>query len=160
MSSATFWLFSSKYRYCRSSVIATNSSVGSCSEREQGGQTTPSWNALTVLECEQFRADSRCQQHNTERQHSTRLVLNGSMSSLRVSQYTSHVIVILYCMNSTIRTPFLSYKTDFFSFWQQDNNCLNFCGFDCCLISKFASETLVLSPVNRTMWLRKSSACS
>jgi hypothetical protein len=49
--------------------------------------------------------------HYTGCQHSTPFVLNGLRSSFSVMQYTSDVIVVPYCMNFTISTPFLSQKT-------------------------------------------------
>jgi hypothetical protein len=62
-------------------------------------------------------------------------------------QYTSDVIVIPRCMNSTISTPFLSQKTDAISFLA-DKVCLNFFGlfgeracihcFDCLLLFGFS----------------------
>jgi hypothetical protein len=83
-----------------------------------------------------------------------------------VSQYASDVSVVLCCTNSTISTPLLSQKAVAISFLA-DNVCLNFFGlfddcvctnfFDCSLVSTFTSETHVLSPVTRTIWLKNSS---
>jgi hypothetical protein len=83
-----------------------------------------------------------------------------------VSQYTSDVIVVPCCMNSTITTPFLSRNTVSISF-PTDNLRLKFFGlvgefvcircFGCSLVSAFTNETQVSSPVTPTMWLRNSS---
>jgi hypothetical protein len=43
-------------------------------------------------------------------QHSAPFVLNSLTQFLCVSQYTSEVIVVRYCMNSTISIPFLPSK--------------------------------------------------
>jgi hypothetical protein len=82
------------------------------------------------------------------------------MHFFNVLQYTCEVIVVSYCMNSTIRTPFLSQKTVAINFLA-DNIFLNFCGlflehvcihcFYCSLVSTFTNETQVSSPVTRTM---------
>jgi hypothetical protein len=57
----TFWHLPSTPHYCWSAVILI-SSLGSRSERDQcckeGSQTTPSWNAPAVLECELVYADA------------------------------------------------------------------------------------------------------
>jgi hypothetical protein len=76
-----------------------------------------------------------------------------------VLQYTSDVIVVHYCMNSTISTPFLSQKIVAIIYLA--DICLNFFGlfsecvcihcFDCSLVSTFTNGTQVSSPV---MWLR------
>jgi hypothetical protein len=67
-------------------------------------------------------------------------------------QYTSNIIVVPRCMNSTIRTDFLSQKTVAISFLA-DNVYLNFfglCGecvcihwFDCTLVSSVINETQI-----------------
>jgi hypothetical protein len=83
----------------------------------------------------------------------------GPSQFFSVSQYILHVIVVTYCMNSTISAPFLSQKTLAISFLT-DNICLNFFGsfdecvcihcFDCCLVSTFTNEIQVLSSVTCT----------
>jgi hypothetical protein len=61
---------------------------------------------------ERLYADVHCHGgHYTVFQHTMSFVLNDPTQFLCVSQYTSHNIVVPYCMNSTISTPFLSQKT-------------------------------------------------
>jgi hypothetical protein len=104
-------------------------------------------------------------EHYTGYQHSMRFVLNGPTHCFSVSQYTCDVIVAPCCRNSTISTPFLFQETGAISFLA--DVCLNFFGlfgecvcihcFDCSLVSTFANETQVSSPVTCTMRLRNSS---
>jgi hypothetical protein len=53
--------------------------------------------------------------------------LNDPTQFFSASHYTSDIIVVLFCMNSSINTPFLSQKTDAISFLA-NNVCLNFFG--------------------------------
>jgi hypothetical protein len=66
-------------------------------------------------------------------------------------------IVVLCCMNSTIRTHFLSQKQLLSTFWEADIVCLNVLGlfrecvfihcFDCSSLSAFTKETEISLPV-------------
>jgi hypothetical protein len=62
----------------------------------------------------------------------------GLMQFFSFEQYTSDVIVVCYCMSSTISTPFLSQKTDAISFLA-GNIYLN---FSACLVNVCASTAL------------------
>jgi hypothetical protein len=67
-----------------------------------------------------------------------------------VSKYTSDVIVVPYCMNFTISTPYLSQETVAFIFLAEDI-CLNILGLsgecvciqyvDCSMVSTFTNGT-------------------
>jgi hypothetical protein len=115
--------------------------------------------------CTCVRTRNVMEEHYTVCQHSMSFVLNGPTQLFSVSQYTSDVIVLSCCMDSTIRTPGLSQKTAAISYLVDVSlNCFGLFGefvcihcFDCSLVTTFTDEIQGSSPVIRTMWLRNSS---
>jgi hypothetical protein len=94
------------------------------------------------------------EEHHTVCRHSTPFVLNDHMHFFSVLQYTSDVTVVPCCMNSTIRTFFLSQKTVSISFLAGRRlfkllglfgECASIHCFDCSLVSTFTNETQVSS---------------
>jgi hypothetical protein len=105
------------------------------------------------------------EEHNTGCQHSTTFLLNGPTQFFSVSQYTSDVIVVRYCMNfhhqksfsvSEDRCHQSSSRKRLISFFDLFGKYLCIHCFDWSLVSKFTNENQVLSPVTRTKWLRNS----
>jgi hypothetical protein len=102
-------------------------------------------------------------EHYTGCQHSTFFVLNGPMLLVffGVSQYTSDVIVVPCCMNSSISNLSSPRKPLASAFLQADNVYLNFIGlfgecvrihcFDCFLDPTFRNEPQVSQAITRTM---------
>jgi hypothetical protein len=93
-------------------------------------KTEISWNSPAVLECEHLYADMHCHGGALHRMSAFHAFCSDWTALYRffsVWQYTSDIIVVPRCMNSTMSTTFLSHKTSTISFLA-DNVCLNFFG--------------------------------
>jgi hypothetical protein len=119
-----------------------------------------------VLACDQLYADVHCHggaPHRVSAFHVS--CYEWSHAVFSVPQYTSDVIAVPCCMNSTISTPFLSQKTAainlladvYLNFFGLSGECVRIHCFNCSLVSTFTNKTQVSSPVTRTMRLRNSS---
>jgi hypothetical protein len=145
---------------------------GSRSKRDQGcmesGQTTPSWKAAAVIECEQLYsyADARCQGGALHRMSAFRVFWSKWPCAV-ILVFCSTLLTLLWSLVAWIPPSALLFsprKQLSSAFWQADKACLNCSGLfgecacihyvGCSLVSTFRNETQVSSPVTRTTWLR------
>jgi hypothetical protein len=101
------------------------------------------------------------EEHYTGCQHSMPIVPNDPIQFFNVSQYTSDIIEVSCCMNSTISTSFLSQKKVAFSFLAGRKRLFKLfqlvwliCVHPGLLLlfgSTFTNETQVTSPVTHTI---------
>jgi hypothetical protein len=111
-----------------------------------------------LQECKQLYACMHCHReapHHMSAFHTFCSKWLALRSFFSVLQHTCDIIVVPFCMNSAISTPFLSQKTVAISFLA--DVCLNLFGlfrecvcihcFDYSLVSTFTNETPVSSPV-------------